>query len=190
MTLVETAKQDPLKQTVRVLNEVRGVWPESFQYANDVTAKVTNIVTLLQPQSGDLELPADVANVSRSMPRLGDFRFPNGDLVRFGGDLGDYGLTYTDTTSPTLAFDTVGLGWAANILAAEGVVTIERLHVAIRGGQPPASDGAAGTLWRFRQAARSSHDSVSNQNKPQKHKSECRAPFILTRSPDSICHAA
>lgn len=48
-----------------------------------------------------------------------------------GGAFANYSVTYADITSPTLSFDTVGIGWAPNTLAAEGVVTMENLSVSV-----------------------------------------------------------
>jgi hypothetical protein len=84
VTHEDAPRQDPLEVIVRELREQGGVWPESFNYANDVAAKVTYIVTLLQRQVPALKLPSDVGLVSRSMLRIRDFRFPDGGLVRFG----------------------------------------------------------------------------------------------------------
>jgi Heparinase II/III-like protein len=84
VTHVDAARQDPLNKIVSILEEVGGVWPESFGYANDVASKVTYIVALLGRQPSGLELPKNVGNVSRSMQRLREFRYPNGDMVRFG----------------------------------------------------------------------------------------------------------
>lgn len=92
VTHVDAPRQDPLSKIVRILDEVGGVWPESFQYANDVAAKVTYIVALLERQTTPLELPKNVGSVSRSMMRLREFRFPNGESVRIGDGMRRSGL--------------------------------------------------------------------------------------------------
>lgn len=84
VTHVDAPRQDPLEVIVHELREHGGVWPESFNYANDVAAKVTYVVALLQRQVPALKLPSDVGLVSRSMLRIREFRFPDGGLVRFG----------------------------------------------------------------------------------------------------------
>ncbi len=61
-----------------------------------------------------------------------------------GGAFTSYGLSFTDTASPTLSFDTLGIGWAGNLMAAGGVFTVNSLNVSVI--PEPASYGALFSL--------------------------------------------
>ncbi len=84
VTHVDAERQDPLAKIFHEFEEAEGVWPESIQYSSGVAGNVTYIVSLLRRQSPALALPHGFASIPRSMLRLRDFRFPNGEYVRFG----------------------------------------------------------------------------------------------------------
>jgi hypothetical protein len=60
------------------------VWPESLQYSAGVSSLATYVVALLRRQQPPAALPAGYGNVPLSLSRLRDFRFPNGENIRFG----------------------------------------------------------------------------------------------------------
>jgi hypothetical protein len=80
----DAERQDPLSKVVAEFHHAGGVWPESIQYSSGVAGNVTYVVALLRRQSLALPLPGDIAAIPRSLSRLRDFRFPNGEYVRFG----------------------------------------------------------------------------------------------------------
>ncbi len=84
LTTNDAPKQDSLTKVMRVFRAAGGIWPESFQYSVGVSARVTYLAALLRRQSPPA-IPAEgFAQFPLSLVRLTDFRFPNGDNVRFG----------------------------------------------------------------------------------------------------------
>lgn len=84
VTHLDAERQDPLEKIVHEFEQAGGVWPESIQYSSGVAANVTYIVALLRRQDPAIEMPRGFAGIPRSILRLRDFRFPNGEYVRFG----------------------------------------------------------------------------------------------------------
>jgi len=84
VTHQDTPHQDSLKKIVAEYAKPGAVWPESLQYSSGVSSLATYMVALLRRQTPALELPAGYANITLSLARLRDFRFPNGENIRFG----------------------------------------------------------------------------------------------------------
>jgi hypothetical protein len=84
VTHVDAERQDPLKKLFHEFEQFDGVWPESVQYSAGVAANITYIVALLRRQQPAIEMPRGFERIPRSILRLREFRFPNGEFVRFG----------------------------------------------------------------------------------------------------------
>ena len=84
LTTRDTPNQDSLQKVMRVFAESGGIWPESFQYSVGVSARVTYLAALLRRQSPPAIGLDGYAAFPLSLVRLTDFRFPNGDNLRFG----------------------------------------------------------------------------------------------------------
>ena len=79
-----TAHQDSLQKVVSQFAESGAVWPESFQYSGGVSSLATYLVALMRRQSPATPLTDAYGNIPLSLARLRDFRFPNGENIRFG----------------------------------------------------------------------------------------------------------
>ncbi len=84
VTHEDTPHQDSLKKVVAEYAKPGAVWPESLQYSSGVSHLSTYLVALLRRQTPALALPAGYENIPLSLARLRDFRFPNGENIRFG----------------------------------------------------------------------------------------------------------
>ena len=84
VTTKDTPHQDSLRKVMREFAEAGGIWPESFQYSVGVSARVTYLAALLRRQSPPAIALDGFAAFPLSLVRLTDFRFPNGDNIRFG----------------------------------------------------------------------------------------------------------
>lgn len=84
LTTKDTPHQDSLKKVMTVFAEAGGIWPESFQYSAGVSARVTYLAALLRRQSPPAISLEGFGAFPLSLVRLTDFRFPNGDNIRFG----------------------------------------------------------------------------------------------------------
>ena len=84
VTTKDTPNQDSLRKVMREFANAGGVWPESFQYSVGVSARVTYLAALLRRQSPPSISLEGYAAFPLSLVRLTDFRFPNGDNLRFG----------------------------------------------------------------------------------------------------------
>jgi hypothetical protein len=84
VTHVDTERQDPLSKIFADFERAGYVWPESIQYSSGVSDRVLYVVSLLRRQTPAIPLPSGFSAVPRSLLRLRDFRFPNGEYVRFG----------------------------------------------------------------------------------------------------------
>ncbi len=84
VTHEDTPHQDSLKKVVAEYAKPGAVWPESFQYSSGVSHLSTYLVALLRRQTPALALPVGYENIPLSLARLRDFRFPNGENIRFG----------------------------------------------------------------------------------------------------------
>ncbi len=84
VTHQNTPHQDSLEKVVAEYAKPGAVWPESFQYSSGVSSLATYLVALLRRQTPAIPLPAAYANIPLSLARLRDFRFPNGENIRFG----------------------------------------------------------------------------------------------------------
>ena len=84
VTHEDTPHQDSLKKVVAEYTKPGAVWPESLQYSSGVSSLATYLVALLRRQTPALALPVGYENIPLSLARLRDFRFPNGENIRFG----------------------------------------------------------------------------------------------------------
>ncbi|MEO6750384.1 MAG: hypothetical protein ABIZ04_01310, partial [Opitutus sp.] len=84
VTEKNTPHQDSLAKVVASYNTAGAVWPESLQYSSGVSHLATYLVALLRRQTPALALPVGYENIPLSLARLRDFRFPNGENIRFG----------------------------------------------------------------------------------------------------------
>lgn len=84
VTHVDAERQDPLSKIFADFERAGYVWPESIQYSSGVSDRVLYVVSLLRRQTPSIPLPSGFSAVPRSLLRLRDFRFPNGEYVRFG----------------------------------------------------------------------------------------------------------
>jgi hypothetical protein len=84
VTDLDTPHQDSLQKVVAEYEQPGAIWPESFQYSGGVSSLATYLVALLRRQQPPQPLPAAFAHIPLSLSRLRDFRFPNGEFVRFG----------------------------------------------------------------------------------------------------------
>ncbi len=80
----DTPNQDSLKKVMGEYAKSGGIWPESLQYSNGVSWRVTYLAALLRRQNPPAISVADFAKFPQSILRLTDFRFPNGENIRFG----------------------------------------------------------------------------------------------------------
>ncbi|MEO7413884.1 MAG: hypothetical protein ABIZ81_11050 [Opitutaceae bacterium] len=80
----DTPHQDSLAKVLKIYAAPGSVWPESFQYSSSVSARLTYLVALVRRQKSASQLPASFVNIPLSLVRLADFRFPNGENIRFG----------------------------------------------------------------------------------------------------------
>ncbi len=80
----DTRHQDSLQKVMRVYATAGGLWPESFQYSSGVSTRVTYLTALLRRQSPPAVSIEGFAQLPLSLVRLTDFRFPNGENIRFG----------------------------------------------------------------------------------------------------------
>ena len=80
----DTPHQDSLRKVLGEFSASGGIWPESFQYSSGVSHNCTYIVALLRRQQPALLLPSGYSQLPRSIARLRDFRFPNGEFVHLG----------------------------------------------------------------------------------------------------------
>ncbi|MEO7413477.1 MAG: hypothetical protein ABIZ81_08975, partial [Opitutaceae bacterium] len=94
VTEKNTPHQDSLAKVVAEYNTAGAVWPESFQYSHGVSGLTTYLIALLRRQTPALALPAGYENIPLSLARLRDFRFPNGENIRFGDGLRHSGDGY------------------------------------------------------------------------------------------------
>ncbi|MDP3069509.1 MAG: heparinase II/III family protein [Opitutaceae bacterium] len=84
VTDLDTPHQDSLKKVVAEYAQPGAIWPESLQYSGGVSSLATYLVALLRRQEPPAPLPAAFAHIPLSLSRLRDFRFPNGEFLRFG----------------------------------------------------------------------------------------------------------
>jgi hypothetical protein len=80
----DTEHQDSLTKVMKTFIEAGGVWPESFNYARAVAELTTYITALLIRSETPVDLPEGFAAIPLSMDRIMDFKFPNGEFIRFG----------------------------------------------------------------------------------------------------------
>lgn len=79
-----TAHQDSLKRVLAQFAAPGAVWPESIQYSGGVASLTTYLVALMRRQEASSWLTDNYANIPLTLHRLNDFRFPNGEYIRFG----------------------------------------------------------------------------------------------------------
>lgn len=91
----DTKHQDSLRKVLAEFSRAGGIWPESFQYSAGVSHLVTYAVALLRRQDPALALPPGYVQLPLSLARLHDFRFPNGQSVRFGDGPRRSGLDFS-----------------------------------------------------------------------------------------------
>ena len=84
VTTKDTPNQDSLRKVMRQFADAGGIWPESWQYSVGVSARVTYLAALLRRQSPPAISLDGYAAFPLSLVRLTDFRFPNGENIRFG----------------------------------------------------------------------------------------------------------
>ena len=80
----DTPHQDSLQKVMRVYATAGGLWPESFQYSSGVSSRVTYLAALLRRQNPPAIALDGFDRFPLSLVRLTDFRFPNGENIRFG----------------------------------------------------------------------------------------------------------
>ena len=80
----DTPHQDSLKKVMGVYATSGDLWPECFQYSSGVSSRVTYLAALLRRQHPPAIALGDYAKFPLSLVRLTDFRFPNGENIRFG----------------------------------------------------------------------------------------------------------
>ncbi len=80
----DSPHQDSLKKVMAVYDTSGGIWPESLQYSVGVSSRATYLAALLRRQNPPAIAVNDFAKVPLSLVRLTDFRFPNGENIRFG----------------------------------------------------------------------------------------------------------
>lgn len=84
VTHKDTPHQDSLKKVMAQFDPPGTVWPESFQYSGGVAELTTYIVALLLRQEPSVSLPDHFVRIPLSLARLQEFKFPNGENIRFG----------------------------------------------------------------------------------------------------------
>lgn len=84
LTEKDTPNQDSMRKVIGVFDEAGGIWPESFQYSSGVTSRLATLTALLRRQSPPAVAAKDSARFPLALTRLNDFRFPNGENIRFG----------------------------------------------------------------------------------------------------------
>lgn len=80
----DTPRQDSLRKVMQVFANAGGLWPESFQYSSGVAARVTYLTALLRRRSPPAIALDGLEQLPLSLVRQMDFRFPNGEYIRFG----------------------------------------------------------------------------------------------------------
>lgn len=81
---VGSKHQDPLVVMASNFKEEGDVYPETSQYSSGVASLITHLMTVLDKYDDSLKLSEQYINVPMALSRWNDFRFPNGEIVRFG----------------------------------------------------------------------------------------------------------
>ncbi len=79
-----TSRQASLDYDYRHYQETGNIWPESLQYSGEVGDVRTTHMILLERVDPGLTLFDKYPNLPRSLPRISDLRYPNGEQISFG----------------------------------------------------------------------------------------------------------
>ena len=79
-----TANQDALDVMAKNYKDKGDIWPETSQYLNHVTVILTRLMLVVNKYKPELQLGKTYENILHALPRLDYFKYPNGELVRWG----------------------------------------------------------------------------------------------------------
>ncbi len=79
-----TAHQDALNVMAKNYKDRGDIWPETSQYLNHVTIILTRLMLVVNKYKPELQLGKTYENILHALPRLDYFKYPNGELVRWG----------------------------------------------------------------------------------------------------------
>ncbi|KEZ94290.1 heparinase II/III domain-containing protein [Nonlabens ulvanivorans] len=79
-----TEHQDALNVMALNYKNQGDIWPETSQYLNHSTAKITKLMLVANRYQPSLKLARQYPNILFALPRLEYFVYPNGEIVRWG----------------------------------------------------------------------------------------------------------
>ncbi|WP_179944184.1 heparinase II/III domain-containing protein [Nonlabens tegetincola] len=79
-----TEHQDALNVMALNYKNQGDIWPETSQYLNHSTAKITKLMLVVNRYKPSLKLGRQYPNILFALPRLEYFVYPNGEIVRWG----------------------------------------------------------------------------------------------------------